>query len=192
MPTTQELINERLVIANRITELLNCSVTEDGVININPETLLKLQELNELNNEDLISKAEAIVYAIKKLEAEIESYAETIQQYQVLMRNARNSVTYLTESLLPQIINEVGSDGKLPTPSFPKLRVRTFGKGKLIINEDYNAPIDPTLFKEKPLTLKDLDKKRIEQMIEDGTIPVDDDGNPLAFKTKPVLKATFR
>lgn len=192
MTTTPELITERHRLAERINELLDQCIDENGVLDINAEKLIELQELQLLNAKNLINKAEAIVFAMKRLESDIETYQETIKQYQSMQRRAKNSLSWLSESLLPQLIDELGNNGKLPTPTFPKLRVRTYGKGRIILNDEFNAPLDSSLFKQRPPTLKDIDKERIEQMIKEGTVPIDDDGNPLAIKTEPVRKATYR
>lgn len=192
MTTTPELITERHRLAERINELLDQCIDENGVLDINAEKLIELQELQLLNAKNLINKAEAIVFAMKRLESDIETYQETIKQYQSMQRRAKNSLVWLSESLLPQLIDELGNNGKLPTPTFPKLRVRTYGKGRIILNDEFNAPLDSSLFKQRPPTLKDIDKERIEQMIKEGTVPIDDDGNPLAIKTEPVRKATYR
>lgn len=190
MTTAIELLNEANQLARRICDLLDeAPIDSMGVLEVDADELMELQLLQETNKDNCIQKLEGLMFAIRQKQAEVEYYQQTIRDYQAKKRQVENSIKYL-ESLAINVVQTYGKDNKLATPTFPKLKVRTYGKGKVVPNDEYSDQIPIEWLKPHQPTLKDLDVEYARKQAELGNIPMDEDGNPMFTITQPVLRVS--
>lgn len=185
MPTNLELISERQRLASEIAAILEGNVIDEstGEISSTAEDFHKLEELQlslDNNREATIYKTEAMVFAIKMQQSKVDAYDDVIKHYQSLKKKAVSSIDWLNNQVHSNIAN-LGEDNKLPTPSFPKLRLQNSGKDKTIINENYSGEIDDDLFKLR--TLKDISITSLKKKYGDNP-PLDENGEPLYYVTR--------
>lgn len=191
MATTLEIIDEGKQLSKLIYELIEkAPIDEDGVLDLYYEDLSEIQDLMAKNKEDAINKLEGILFCISRMKAEDETYADAIKAYRAKRNNVKGQITYL-ESLARFIIECYGEDGRLPTPTFPRLKLRSYGKGKVVPNDDYNGELSDAWLKEYRPSIRDLNLEYARKYYEDtGNIPIDEDGNPMFTVTEPVVKVT--
>ena len=192
MTTTLEIIDKAHQYSNTLSDLLDhASVDENGLLELDINSLEQIEVLQAQNKEDAIHKLEGIMFAIQRKQADIELYQQTINDYRTKKKQTENQIEYL-QSLALQLVELYGTENKLPTPTFPKLKARTFGKGRIIFNDDYNAPLNPAWLKPHQPSVKDIDNELMRELYEQGEVPLDTDGNPLFSISEPVLKVVVR
>lgn len=187
--TTKQLIDQRWELASLINEIVdNPNVDETtGEVEIDDDQIQDLLEDMDDNEDAAIEKAESILFAIEQQKAKAETYKAAIDAYRSQLNQTNNTIEYLTY-LVEDLIKTFGNNNKLPTPSFPKLKLRNSGRGSIIINDsfDFGESIPEEWC--RPRTVKDLDKKLFQQWVkENQSPPEDENGNPLFFyeKTPP-------
>jgi hypothetical protein len=185
MPTNLELISERQRLASEIAAILEGNVIDEstGEVSINTEDFHKLEELwlsLDDNRENSIYKTEAMVFAMKMQQSKVDAYDDVIKHYQSLKKKAVSSIEWLN-SQIHSNIERLGEDNRLPTPSFPKLRLQSSGKNKVTINENYSGEIDDDLFKSRTVT--DISKTAAKEKYGDNP-PLDENGEPLYYVTR--------
>jgi hypothetical protein len=185
MPTNLELINERQRLASEIAAIFEGNVIDEstGEVSSNAEDFHKLEELQlslDNNREEVIYKTEAMVFAKKMQQSKVDAYDDVIRHYQSLKKKAVRSIDWL-DSQIHSNIERIGEDNRLPTPSFPKLRLQDSGKDKVTINENYSGEIDDDLFKLR--TVADISKTAAKEKYGNNP-PLDENGEPLYYATR--------
>ena len=185
MPTNLELISERQCLASEIAAILEGNVIDEstGEVSSNTEDFHKLEDLQlslDNNREDIIHKTEAMVFAMKMQQSKVDAYDDVIKHYQSLKKKAVSSIDWLN-SQVHSNIERLGENNRLPTPSFPKLRLQNSGKDKVNVNENYSGEIDDDLFKLR--TLKDISITSLKEKYGDNP-PLDENGEPLYYVTR--------
>lgn len=193
MPTNLELINERQRLASEIAAILEGNVIDEstGEISSTAEDFHKLEELQlslDDNREATIYKTEAMIFAIKMQQSKVDAYDDVIKHYQSLKKKAVASIDWLTSQVHANI-ESVGENNRLPTPSFPKLRLQDSGKEKIEPNPSYSGELDDDLFKLR--SIADISKTAAKEKYGDNP-PVDENGEPLYYVTRSQPSVRFK
>ena len=178
MTTNLQLIEERQKLSSLMTSILEGNVIdENGEVILDSEDLQRLEELQlslDDNEENIRLKTEAILFAVESQQSKLTTYKDTAKYYNRLAERTQKTIEWLNNQVRLNI-ERVGENGRLPTPTFPKLKL-TKPRQSTVINEEYSGELDPDIL--KPQTIKDVSKTLAKEKYGDDP-PLDEDYNPL-------------